>query len=104
MASSDPYAAIRLAREKMEGRAGLIRSIEEILVGPGEPRIYTASCIVASVDAYLETDIEGRDVILVEDIVDSGLTLRYLRTLLSDRNPASLENRPPLGAAGRPGG
>jgi len=39
----------------------------------------------------LETDIEGRDVILVEDIVDSGLTLAYLRRVLSDRNPASLE-------------
>jgi hypoxanthine phosphoribosyltransferase len=30
-------------------------------------------------------------VILVEDIVDSGLTLRYLRQLLLDREPASLE-------------
>lgn len=39
----------------------------------------------------LETDIRGRDVILVEDIVDSGLTLRYLRQLLLDREPASLE-------------
>jgi len=39
----------------------------------------------------LETDIRGRDVILVEDIVDSGLTLRYLRQLLEDRGPASLE-------------
>lgn len=39
----------------------------------------------------LETDIEGRDVILVEDIVDSGLTLAYLRRVLGDRNPASLE-------------
>jgi len=39
----------------------------------------------------LETDIRGRDVILVEDIVDSGLTLRYLRQLLEDRKPASLE-------------
>ena len=39
----------------------------------------------------LETDIEGRDVILVEDIVDSGLTLAYLRRVLGDRKPASLE-------------
>ena len=39
----------------------------------------------------LETDIRDRDVILVEDIVDSGLTLRYLRRLLEDRAPASLE-------------
>jgi len=39
----------------------------------------------------LDSDIAGRDVILVEDIVDSGLTLRYLRRNLEARNPASLE-------------
>jgi hypoxanthine phosphoribosyltransferase len=39
----------------------------------------------------LDIDIAGRDVLLVEDIVDSGLTLRYLRRNLLARNPASLE-------------
>lgn len=39
----------------------------------------------------LDLDIAGRDVILVEDIVDSGLTLRYLRRNLEAREPASLE-------------
>tara|TARA_Y100001949_G_C15855602_1_gene272665 strand:- start:169 stop:732 length:564 start_codon:yes stop_codon:yes gene_type:complete len=39
----------------------------------------------------LDEDIEGRDVILVEDIVDSGLTLRYLRKTLLARNPGTLE-------------
>ena len=39
----------------------------------------------------LDTDIAGRDVILVEDIVDSGLTLSYLSRALAGRNPASLE-------------
>ncbi|HSR69951.1 MAG TPA: hypoxanthine phosphoribosyltransferase [Acidobacteriota bacterium] len=38
----------------------------------------------------LEASIEGRDVILVEDIVDTGLTLNYLRRSLGNRNPASL--------------
>lgn len=38
----------------------------------------------------LETDIEGRHVLIVEDIVDSGLTLSYLRASLARRNPASL--------------
>lgn len=39
----------------------------------------------------LETSIHGRDVILVEDIVDTGLTLRYLLSNLNSRNPRSLK-------------
>ena len=39
----------------------------------------------------LDSPIDGRDVLLVEDIVDSGLTLHYLLKNLSARNPASLE-------------
>lgn len=39
----------------------------------------------------LDLDIEGRDVLLVEDIVDSGLTLNYLMKNLRSRRPATLE-------------
>jgi len=39
----------------------------------------------------LDIDLGGRDVIIVEDIVDSGLTLSYLRKGLLARRPASLE-------------
>lgn len=39
----------------------------------------------------LDTDIEGRHVLLVEDIIDSGLTLKHLRQLLGTRNPASVK-------------
>jgi hypoxanthine phosphoribosyltransferase len=39
----------------------------------------------------LDSSIEGRDVLLVEDIIDSGLTLHYLLRNLRARNPASLE-------------
>ncbi|NLV72387.1 MAG: hypoxanthine phosphoribosyltransferase [Actinobacteria bacterium] len=39
----------------------------------------------------LDTDIEGRHVLIVEDIIDSGLTLQYLTKTLKARNPASLE-------------
>jgi hypoxanthine phosphoribosyltransferase len=39
----------------------------------------------------LDIPIEGRDVLIVEDIVDSGLTLQYLLRNLGSRNPASLE-------------
>jgi hypoxanthine phosphoribosyltransferase len=39
----------------------------------------------------LDASIEGRDVLVVEDIIDSGLTLHYLMKNLRARNPASLE-------------
>ena len=39
----------------------------------------------------LDAAIEGRDVLIVEDIVDSGLTLQYLLRALGARQPASLE-------------
>ena len=39
----------------------------------------------------LDAPIEGRHVLIVEDIVDSGLTLSYLFRMLRGRNPATLE-------------
>jgi hypoxanthine phosphoribosyltransferase len=39
----------------------------------------------------LDINIEGRDVLVVEDIIDSGLTLSYLIRNLEARDPASLE-------------
>ena len=39
----------------------------------------------------LDINIEGRDVLVVEDIIDSGLTLSYLLRNLEAREPASLE-------------
>jgi hypoxanthine phosphoribosyltransferase len=38
----------------------------------------------------LSKSIEGRDVIVVEDIIDTGLTLNYLLKYLRDRNPSSI--------------
>lgn len=39
----------------------------------------------------LDVSLAGRDVIVVEDIADTGLTLNYLLTMLSSRQPASLK-------------
>jgi hypoxanthine phosphoribosyltransferase len=39
----------------------------------------------------LEEDIEDKNVVIVEDIIDSGLTLTHIRDLLSDRGPKSLK-------------
>ncbi len=50
----------------------------------------TRSSGVVRIVKDLDIDLAGRHVILVEDIIDSGLTLRYLRKTLQSRNPASL--------------
>jgi hypoxanthine phosphoribosyltransferase len=39
----------------------------------------------------IETSIKGRDILIVEDIVDTGLTLQYLVGWLNERNPRSLK-------------
>ena len=39
----------------------------------------------------LHDSIEGRDVIIIEDIIDTGRTLSYLRDYLKDKKPASLK-------------
>jgi hypoxanthine phosphoribosyltransferase len=51
----------------------------------------TASSGVVRILKDLDAPIEGRHVLIVEDIVDSGLTLQYLMRNLGARNPASLE-------------
>src|SRR5262249_52132610 len=50
-----------------------------------------ASSGVVRITKDLEDSIAGRDVLLVEDIIDSGLTASYLLRILRQRNPASLE-------------
>jgi hypoxanthine phosphoribosyltransferase len=51
----------------------------------------TRSSGVVRILKDLDAVIEGRDVLIVEDIVDSGLTLQYLLRNLAGRNPRSLE-------------
>ena len=51
----------------------------------------TGSSGVVRILKDLDASIEGREVLIVEDIVDSGLTLSYLLRTLRAREPASLE-------------
>lgn len=46
---------------------------------------------VVKVDKDLDTPIQGKHVLLVEDIIDSGLTLSYVKEMLLARDPASLK-------------
>ena len=50
----------------------------------------TKSSGIVKLNKDLDESIEGRDVIIVEDILDSGRTLSYLVKLLGERKPASL--------------
>lgn len=51
----------------------------------------TSSSGVVRIMKDLDKDIAGRNVLIVEDIIDSGLTLSWLLRNLKSRNPASLE-------------
>lgn len=51
----------------------------------------TKSSGIVRIVKDLDMDIKGRDVLIVEDVLDSGLTLNYLMNYLSNRNPASIE-------------
>ena len=51
----------------------------------------THSSGVVRITKDLDVPVEGRDVLLVEDVIDSGRTLRYLMRNLAAREPASLE-------------
>ena len=50
----------------------------------------TSSTGAVRITKDLNQDIEGRDVIIVEDILDSGVTLSYLKKYLANRHPASI--------------
>lgn len=51
----------------------------------------TSTSGVVRIVKDLDVDVAGRDVLIVEDIVDSGLTLSYLKRNLAARHPASLQ-------------
>ena len=51
----------------------------------------TKSSGVVRIIKDLDTDITGRHVLIVEDIIDSGLTLSWIRSNLASRGPASVE-------------
>ena len=51
----------------------------------------TESTGVLKVNKDLNANIEGKDVLIVEDIIDTGRTLSYLRDYLLSKNPNSLK-------------
>lgn len=51
----------------------------------------TKSSGVVRIMKDLDISIEGRDLLIVEDILDSGMTLRYIKSILLERNPNSIK-------------
>ena len=50
----------------------------------------TKSSGVVQIQKDLSTDIYGKNVLIIEDIVDTGLSLKYIKSLLLERKPESL--------------
>lgn len=51
----------------------------------------TKSSGVVQIIKDLDSDIKGKDVLIVEDVIDTGLTLAYLKEYLLSRGPASVK-------------
>jgi hypoxanthine phosphoribosyltransferase len=83
----------------LKGAVFFMADLMRHLVVPCEVDFMAISSYGASTDSSgvvrilkdLDAPIEGRDVLIVEDIVDSGLTLSYLFRMLRARGPRSLE-------------
>lgn len=92
--SSDEVLLVGVLRGSVVFMSDLMRSIDLDLeidfLAVGSYGDSTKSSGVVRVHKDLDEDIEGRTVLLVEDIVDTGLTLNFLLGYLESRNPADL--------------
>jgi hypoxanthine phosphoribosyltransferase len=83
----------------LKGAVLFIADLMRHLTVPSEVDFMAVSSYGSSTDSSgvvrilkdLDAPIDGRDVLIVEDIIDSGLTLQYLLRNLRVRNPRSLE-------------
>lgn len=91
---SKPLVVVGVLKGSFLFMADLVRAIEAPLhcefLGVSS-YVGTHSSGAVQITQDLRADIEGCHVLLVEDIVDTGLTLEYLRRTLEARNPASLK-------------
>jgi len=91
---SEPPVAVAILKGSAMFLADLVRAMHvDVEVDFMSITSYAASgrqSGVVRIVKDLDTDIHGRDVVIVEDIVDTGLTLTYLRRTLSERGPRSL--------------
>ncbi|MBV8246414.1 MAG: hypoxanthine phosphoribosyltransferase [Candidatus Eremiobacteraeota bacterium] len=78
----------------LSSAATFVADLTRAVPGPSEFDFIAVSKFAAERSIRFEKDtaasIEGRDVIIVDDIIDTGLTLRYVTKTLAARRPASL--------------
>jgi len=95
-----PLTLVGVLKGALYVAADLARAISRIPDGPSEIGV-DYICVSSYGNASrssgevrllkdLTEPVTGRHVVIVEDIIDYGLTLQYLRALLGERNPASL--------------
>ncbi|HVB50658.1 MAG TPA: hypoxanthine phosphoribosyltransferase [Acidimicrobiales bacterium] len=93
--ATNPPLLVCVLKGAVNFMADLMRSIElpvEIdFMAVSSYGAATKTSGVVRIVKDLDVDLLDRDVLIVEDVVDSGLTLNYLRQYLGARNPASLE-------------
>jgi hypoxanthine phosphoribosyltransferase len=106
-----PLTVVGVLRGAFMFMADLVRAIPRELtcdfLGVRSYGDATVSSGVVEITSDLGAPIAGRQVLLVEDIVDTGLTLKYLLDLLRARGPASIHNcalmaKPSYRASGGP--
>lgn len=92
--NGEPVVAICVLKGSMMFFADLIREIRTDLIcefiglSSYEDKLQSSGEVKMTSD--LNTSIAGKNVIIVEDIIDSGLTMNYLQCILKARKPASI--------------
>lgn len=94
-ATDSPILLVGILKGSVLFMADLLRAIQHPVmidfIAVSSYGATTQSSGVVRMIKDLDNDLAGKHVILVEDIIDSGLTLRYVRDMLERRNPASLK-------------
>lgn len=100
-----PFLAVVILKGAFVFAADLVRSlripVEVDFMAVSSYGAATKSSGVVRIVKDLDRSIEGRDVVIVEDIVDTGLTLRYLQRTLLERRPKTLRTAVFLDKASR---